>query len=210
MTIGQEHMLLPSSLAHPGIDYVALGHIHRHQVVSEELQPVVYSGSLERVDFGDEQDNKGFYQVNIEPGGGTMNRKVSYEFHPVPARRFLTIESKITLENEDPTATVLKEISVFKDEVKDAIVRLNIALPAEKDAFLKDNELRDALKPAHYFLITRDLQREKRTRLGTLTAEGMTPLDALKKWLELQNMSPEHSKLLMEYGERLIQGRSED
>jgi exonuclease SbcD len=65
MSIGQEHMLLLSSVAQPAFDYVALGHIHKGQVLNEH-PPVVYSGSLERLDFGDEDDEKGFYVVDIE------------------------------------------------------------------------------------------------------------------------------------------------
>ena len=36
MSIGQEHMLLLSSVALPAFDYVALGHIHKGQVLNEQ------------------------------------------------------------------------------------------------------------------------------------------------------------------------------
>ena len=47
MSIGQEPIILLSSVALPAFDYVALGHIHKQQVLSEN-PPVVYAGSLER------------------------------------------------------------------------------------------------------------------------------------------------------------------
>jgi len=63
MTLGQEHALLLSNVANPAFDYVALGHIHKRQVLSEN-PPTIYAGSLERLDFGEEADNKGFYINN--------------------------------------------------------------------------------------------------------------------------------------------------
>jgi len=89
MTIGQEHALLISNVAHPAFDYVALGHIHKHQVLSEN-PPVVYPGSLERVDFSEADDDKGFYVVDIEPDKETGKRQVSFHFHPITGRRFVT------------------------------------------------------------------------------------------------------------------------
>ena len=59
MMLGHDHVLLNSSVALPQFDYVALGHIHRHQVLSQDPH-VVYAGSLQRVDFGEEKDEKGF------------------------------------------------------------------------------------------------------------------------------------------------------
>ena len=85
MSIGQEPILLLSSVALPAFDYVALGHIHKQQVLNEN-PPVVYAGSLERVDFGEEDDAKGFYVVDITAGKNSK-RKISYKFHPVHARR---------------------------------------------------------------------------------------------------------------------------
>ncbi len=204
MTIGQEHALLISNVAHPAFDYVALGHIHKHQVLSHN-PPVVYSGSLERLDFSEEEDNKGFYLVEIQPDRETGKRQVSFDFHPVTGRRFLSINIGIEPQDTDPTATVLRAISEQEDKVRDAIVRLQISLPAETEGQLRDNDIRNAVKEAHYFTVAKDIQRETRLRLGKWTAEEITPLDALKAYLESKKVTPERTKILLEYGEKLIQ-----
>jgi len=208
MSIGQEPVLLLSNIALPAFDYVALGHIHKHQVLSEN-PPVVYAGSLERVDFGEENDEKGFYVVDIEPDPTTGKRQVSFEFHPVNARRFLTIEVAPEEDDLDPTATVLRAIAGQETGVRDAVVRLNISLPSSIEGQLRNNEIRDALKEAHYSTVAREVQREIRLRLGDQNVEEITPLAALKAWLESQKVSPERQKVLMEYGEKLIEGRDE-
>ena len=206
MTIGQEPALLLSNLANPAFDYVALGHIHRHQVLNES-PPVTYAGSLERLDFSDEADEKGFYLVEIESDPTTGRKQVSFDFHPVKGRRFLTIGVTLEPEDLDPTATVLRAIAEQEDKVEEAIVRLDIALPAQIEGHLRDGDIRDALKEVHYFTIAREVQREVRLRLGNATtAEEITPLDALKAYLESKKVSPERSKILLEYGERLIRG----
>ena len=101
---------------------------------------------------------------------------------------------------------MLKTISEQEERVKDGIVRLQISLPAEIEGQLRDNDIRNALKEAHYFTIAKDIKRESRLRLGKWTAEEVTPLDALKKYLETQkDITPERARLLLKYGERLIQ-----
>ncbi|MFC1931391.1 exonuclease SbcCD subunit D [Chloroflexota bacterium] len=205
MEIGQEPALLVSNVANPSLDYIALGHIHRQQVLAES-QPVVYAGSLGRLDFSDEKEEKGFYLVEIAPDGVTGKRQVSFDFHPIPGRRFFTINVTLEAEDLDPTATVLKAIAGQEDEVREAIVRLNITLPAQIEGLLRDNNIRNALKEAHYATIAREIPREARLRLGQFTAEEITPLDALKAYLESKKVSPERTKILLEYGESLIQG----
>ncbi|MFC2001443.1 exonuclease SbcCD subunit D [Chloroflexota bacterium] len=206
MAIGQEPGLLLSNVALPAFDYVALGHIHRHQVLSES-PPVVYAGSLERVDFSEEADDKGFCVVEIEPDQTTGKRPVSFAFHPVNGRRFLTINVALEPEDTDPTATILKAIDEQGDRVSEAIVRLNVSLPAPLEGQLRDNDIRHALKEAHYFTVAREIQRETRRRLGNWTAEEITPLDALKAYLESKKVSAERTKVLLEYGEKLIRGQ---
>jgi len=206
MTIGQEHTLLLSNVSHPAFDYIALGHVHRHQVLSQS-PPVVYAGSLERLDFSEVEDEKGFYLVDIEPGGENGKRKVSFDFHPVVGRRFVTINVDIKEPDIEPTATVLKAIAEEQDRVKDSIVRLQVSLPAEIEGQLRDNDIRNALREAHYFAIAKDIKRESRLRLGQWAAEEITPYDALKAYLEAHKVAPERAKVLLEYGEKLIQGQ---
>ena len=54
MMLGNDHVLLVSAVHRPELEYVALGHIHKHQVLRREPPMVVYSGSLQRVDFSEE------------------------------------------------------------------------------------------------------------------------------------------------------------
>ncbi|MBI4295476.1 MAG: exonuclease SbcCD subunit D [Chloroflexi bacterium] len=215
MTIGQEHALLLSNIANPAFDYVALGHIHRAQTLTKS-PPVVYAGSLERVDFSEENDDKGFYVVEIgqgdpsassvrgdsaEPGQG--KRPVAFEFHKVEGRRFVTLDVNIESSDSDPTGTILQAIQ--SANVKDAIVRLQVSLPSSIAQQLRDNEIRNALKEAHFFTIAKDVRREARLRLGERATEEITPLEALKAYLESTREPPERVKLLLEYGERLME-----
>jgi exonuclease SbcD len=204
MVIGQEHALLLSDIAQPAFDYIALGHIHKHQVLNTD-PPVVYPGSLERLDFGEEKDEKGFYLVEIEPNKERGKRLTSFDFYPVKGRRLLTISIDIKPEDADPTAVVLKAVAEQQDSVKGAIVRVSISLPAAVESGLRDNDIRDALEEAHYLTIAKEIKRETRLRLGKWTAEEITPLDALKTYLESKKIASERARLLLEYGERLIQ-----
>lgn len=85
-------------------------------------------------------------------------------------------------------------------------MRLNISLPASLEGQLRKNDINEALKETHSFTIARDIRRETRLRLGSRTAEDIAPLDALKAYLESQQVTPERQKLLLEYGEKLILG----
>jgi len=204
MIMGHDYMLLHSSVANPAFDYVALGHIHKSQVLGDN-PPVVYAGSLERIDFSEEEDKKGFYVVDI----GT-DRQVSYEFQPVNARRFLTIKVTVPPLEPDPTQAVLDAIS--SHDVKDAIVRVQVAISERLEGLLDEEEIRRALKDAHFVAaIARDVERERRPRMAGFTAEGMTPMEALEVYLNSKDISKERIKVLLEYGQRLIEeSRSEE
>ncbi len=67
--IGRDVILSPGLVTDPRFDYVALGHIHRHQDLNPgKHPPVVYPGSIERVDFGEVNEEKGFIIAEIEKG----------------------------------------------------------------------------------------------------------------------------------------------
>ena len=45
MMLGQDHVLLVSAVHQPQLEYVALGHIHKHQVLRQDPPIVAYSGA---------------------------------------------------------------------------------------------------------------------------------------------------------------------
>lgn len=73
--IGHGLEFSPAELSDLGFDYVALGHIHKHQAWGN----VVYAGSPERHSFG-EPETKGAVIVTLDNGA------CSWEFVPLPAR----------------------------------------------------------------------------------------------------------------------------
>ena len=201
MVIGRDPVIMLSSIARPVYDYIALGHIHKRQVLCEK-PPIVYAGSLERLDFGDEGEEKGFYVIEIEQED--VNRSVKYEFHKINARKFLTLELTVDEGNPDPTKSILERIAERKGDIADAIVRLKISLPANLATMLREGEIFKALKEAYNVSIGKEIRQVARTRASGWITKNLTPLDALKNYLEIKNYSLEHREKLMEYGEKLI------
>ena len=201
MIVGRDPVLLLGNITQAAFDYVALGHVHRRQALFQK-PPVIYSGSLERLDFGDEGKDKGFYLVDIRLRG--KEKHVTYEFRKVNARRFVTLKVDIGAEDVEPTVTVLKTITQQKAEIKDAIVRVQLSLPGALESLLRDAEIYKALREAHYVTIARDVRQEARLRLGEWMSQKMTPTEALKKYLETKKVSDERQKVLLEYGEKLM------
>src|SRR4030042_693463 len=203
MMIGQGPVLPPSSVASPAFDYVALGHIHKSQVLSYN-PPVVYPGSVQRIDFSDEEDVKGFYVVEIEPKK-KRGERVAFDFHPLKARRFLTIKVNIPAQDLNPTQTILRAIARREQEAREAIVRVQITIPEHIEVLVKEQEIYKVLREAQFVSINKEVERERRTRLSGWSAEGMSPAEALKVYLGLKKTPAEQAKVLLEYGEKLIQ-----
>ena len=201
MVVGRDPVLLLGTIAQPVFDYVALGHVHKRQVLSES-PPVVYAGSLERLDFGDEDEDKGFYVVDIGLGAG--EKHVTYEFHKVDARRFLTVKVDVDADDLDPTTTVLEAITRHQVEMNEAVVRIQLSLPSALEASLRDAEIYKALKEAHHVTVGKEVRQETRPRLGDWASEDLTPVEALRIYLETKNIPRERQVVLLEYGERLI------
>src|SRR5579872_956971 len=122
---GNDPMLLPSQLALKPFDYVALGHLHRHQNLNESGYPaVVYSGSIERIDFGERKEEKGFCLVTIPE-----KEKAVYEFIPVNTRPFIQIEVHLK-SGIDQTEQIIDAIK--QHSLQDAIVKIVYHIPAGK------------------------------------------------------------------------------
>ena len=202
MMLGQDHVLLASAVHRPQLDYVALGHIHKHQVLRDQPK-VVYSGSLQRVDFSEEGDEKGFCVVDLDSSGPQGQRLTDFQFEKVQARPFVTIDVKVPSGEPDPTDAVLRAIA--RRDVTDAVVRVRVSLPPEMESRLRESDLREALNPAHYIAaISREVEGARRIRLGADVAEGLQPLQALRLYLESRDTDPQRRDQLLRYAEELI------
>ena len=202
MMLGRDHVLLRSNIALPQLDYVALGHIHRHQEWGREPR-VVYAGSLQRVDFGEEKDDKGFCVVQLDPSLPQGRRETGFEFVPVGARRFLTVSVDIPRDDLDPTATVVRAIQGRHFE--GAVVRVLIRVPADLEGHLRDGEIRGALEGAHYVAaISREIADQVRTRLGPGRAQALEPREALRLYLESRKTPEDRAKTLISHATALM------
>jgi exonuclease SbcD len=180
MMLGRDYVLSRNSLALPQIDYVGLGHIHKHQRLGNS-PPIVYSGSLQRVDFSEENDVKGFCLVEIDPQEKPGER-AQWSFIPVDARTFLTIRVVIPNQDENPTQTVLDEIRGHHTE--GSVIRLHITLPNDLVSKLDERKIRASLTEAFFVtpFIKEWAKKSQTTRLAT--SNSITPNEALKIYLE--------------------------
>lgn len=210
MMLGQDHVLLASALDRPQVDYVALGHVHKHQVLRAERPMVVYSGSLQRVDFSEEGDEKGFCVIDLDPAAPQGQRLVDFSFQKLAARPFVTVDAEVNTGDPDPTSTVLRAIA--RRNIADAVVRVRIKLPQEVDSQLREPEIREALEPAHYIAaINRESpDAARRTRLAADSAQGLQPLEALRLYLASRGVDAQRQQLLIQRAEELVESEELD
>ena len=178
LAVGKGFTIPLSLLARPNFDYVALGHVHRHQNLNPSNEPpIIYPGSIERVDFSEEKEDKGYVMVELQRGS------TKWEFCPLPVRAFCTINVDIA-NATDPQATLIKAIA--KKNIADAVVRLIYKLRSDQIDLIDNAALHQVLSSAHSYTIQPELVSQlARPRLPQLDASSsIDPLEALKTYLD--------------------------
>ncbi|MBF2034433.1 MAG: exonuclease SbcCD subunit D [Leptolyngbyaceae cyanobacterium T60_A2020_046] len=175
LAVGKGFAVPMALLARSCFDYVALGHVHRHQVLCTQ-PPVVYPGSLERVDFSEAGEPKGYVWAEVSRGSAVV------EFCPLPVRAFETIAVDIA-ESAEPQADLLAAIA--QAPIQDAIVRLHYTLRPSQLEAIDSTALHQALAPAHTYTIQPQLvslpSRQRLPELGE--GDALDPLSALQTYL---------------------------
>jgi exonuclease SbcD len=199
--IGRDAAIPRSILADPAFRYVALGHIHKHQSLNSDLQPpVIYSGSIERIDFGEEHEPKGFVVAEISDEPTTWEFVRGYRRQ---ARPFVTVRMDVR-EAADPTAAVIEAIKASGD-LSESVVKVSIQLRQEQEVTLVEREISKALEGAYFVAaLQKEVERTERQRLGAVSVEALTPAQLLERYLQVKDLPEERAKRLLAHGEALI------
>jgi len=176
--LGNDVVLSGSLVKNPRFSYVALGHIHKSQDLNEGAQPpVIYPGSIERVDFGEAKDDKFFVIAHIEKGQDTQ-----VEWHKLTdARPF--IDRRAVLGSSENVTEFLK--SALPREIAGAIVRLTVEYPREFDTLIDASALRKHCESAFEFHLVKRPQIQSRTRIAEgQVISSLSPLDLLEQYFD--------------------------
>jgi exonuclease SbcD len=216
-TFGAERMVmlgadlvLPGSLVkNPRLDYVALGHIHKPQNLNGpafdtddktpyQHPPVIYPGSIERVDFGEARDDKFFIIAKVERGHTDVSWRKLDQIRPF-------IESYLILDSEKNVTGQLKAALPGAKKLKDAVVKLTVEYPRDFERLINEAELREYTSGSFEFHLVKRPQIENRVRL----AEGqniasLSPLELLEKYWQANHTDPAEAEILQKLAAQVL------
>lgn len=190
---GSDPLFAVNDLAIPPFNYVALGHLHRHQSLNLiGKTPVIYSGSIDRIDFGEIRDTKGFVMVNIDTisTGYDYERIAIVNFMPIPIRAMLEINIYLIAEGDHFSKQILDELKKYT--LNNAIVKIFYHIPPGSldtvDITLIYRSISHAWHIAGIIPIHKPLQRN--TQLCTTANNQLSHKELLEKYFLGKGFDP--------------------
>lgn len=170
------------------LDYVGLGHVHRQQVLRAGDPLIVYAGSLERVDFGEENEDKGFVEVEIERG------RVAHKFHSIGPRPFVTVQIDLR-GSKNPGDELLK--AALGHSKSGCILRLKYRVEQSQLSEIDEGRIKSSLPQLlHLRFLPEVVSSERPRRIPDINETAVfEPLIALEKFLS--NQAEKNSEALL-------------
>lgn len=195
--LGRDVTLSRSLVCDPAFSYTALGHIHLFQDLNEGQQPpVIYPGSIERVDYGEYKEKKGFILAEVD------NHHTEYTFRELHTRRMynLSFEAKDagTLQED------LLDLLPSEEKAKDAMIRLVVTYPHEFESMINERELRKRVEGALDFQFKRKPVYQARMRIQSKNISSLTPQDLLTAYCQITKTSDAETKALCSLAEEIF------
>jgi len=212
--LGQD-MVLPLSLVKkPVFDYVALGHIHKAQNLNEDFQPpIIYPGSIEKVDFGEVKDDKYFVIAEIEKGHASVS------WRKLTGRVFLDISIDLTKLDEGKEKTIPDPESLQKfifdklpgvDEVEDTITRITLTYPKDWENLINDQWFQEYHNQAFEIHLVRKPIFSTRLRLGNdQSISSFSPEELLKIYWQSTDTPEKEINVLQKLVKKIIYNQIE-
>ncbi|UCE36502.1 MAG: metallophosphoesterase [Thermoplasmata archaeon] len=166
------------------LDLAVFGHVHLHQVMGSTPE-FIYTGAIERIDWGERDDKKGFVIISPE-------KENLWQFRELPVREMVKISLEITSE-EEPTKKILDAIP---EKVEEKMFRLEIALDEGVRERISESRISEKLKGAFYYDVRwKELSSEK---LGYMEFT-MNPYQLLRTFLKTNyGEHPKYEQILKE------------
>ena len=197
--LGNDLVLPGSFVRDPRLDYVALGHIHKHQDLNKGAQPpVIYPGSIERVDFGEADDDKYFVIAHVDRGHTEVEWRQLKNIRP-----FLT--SYVSLEDrEGITENILSQLPA-QAALEGAMFRLILDYPRDWEALIDEAAIREYASGCFEFHLVKRPKIETRVRIPQDQNVGsMSPLELLDIYWRASHTEPEEKDSLNKLADEVI------
>lgn len=203
-------LVLPASLVKDTrLDYVALGHIHKAQNLNENAHPpVIYPGSIERVDFGEAKDDKFFVIVEVERGISQVQWRKLAAIRPFIDRSVRLASGEQNLRGVGQLSIMEELIGVLPapEEMQGAIVRLVVEYPRSLEPYIDDAALRQLASQAFEFHLVKRPQSDTRVRLPENSTIGsLTHLELLKLYWGSNHTGQQEAEALNNLAAQVIQ-----
>ena len=188
---GTDPIFMPSQLGIQPFDYVALGHLHRYQNLNIKSYPaIVYSGSIERIDFGERKELKGFCDVKVHAKGHT-----THDFIPTPTRPFLQLEVYLD-GTQSHTDQILNQLALHN--LTDTVIKIIYHVPADQKDRVDLNVIQKACIGAWHLVsvipVRTPTLRQRRTALKI----DMQLSALLESYFDTKQEHQQHKKLLIQ------------
>ncbi len=171
--VGQDEVVLPLASIEGPWSYAALGHIHGMQRGELDQGAWAYSGSVDRMNFGEEHEDKFALEVDLD------HEATSVTLHQLPARRFVTIDYTGDWSDYGGNDT---------GDLEGAICRIRAEVSeGQSTARLEDHKRHLRERGAAIVQIQRMIVRETRARAERVTT-SLSVTDAMHEWLDMRGV----------------------
>lgn len=175
------------------LDLAVFGHVHLHQVVGKRgSTEILYPGAIERIDWGERNDKKGF--LVLKPFAPQK-----WEFVELPTREMVKISVQVPTGTKDPTTEILAKIP---RDVTEKMIRLEIEAGEGIQEIIIESKIEEKLKRAfHYETRTAELHTKKIAPVSFT----MDPFKLLGEFIDLNYYSHPKKEQILQSGRQLIE-----
>lgn len=173
---------------YPNCTAYLLGDVHKAQVIQKDPL-VIYAGSINRVDFGERDDEKSVLLIDD---------------YPKFTCRRIVLRSRPMLQFSVQATEINNQVWGILEKGNDAIVKLIVHGSPEEITRVNESWIREKFLNCKELIIQYDVIRESIARDERVN-ENITPKEALELYLERLDLAPEEKAAIHELSEKVME-----